>query len=424
MTRPPGPDWPIALQTWLAVFHTERFTDFCRDRYGPVVRLRVLGLGDFVSVASPDGIRDIFAADPAQARAGEANAALGIAENSVIVADGSRHLRLRRLLLPPFHGEAIAGYEADIAAIARTSIGSWPRGEPIRALPLMQAVTLEIILRVVVGVQEGERRDALRRLLPRVLGTGILTLRAEQAIPSPLRARARWVRARDRVKALLLEEILARRRSGRGSDDVLGLLLAAQDPEGDALTDLELRDQLLTLLLAGHETSAATLAWCLERVSRHPHVQRRMADGDTGYLDAVLQETLRVRPVVDQVVRRLAAPAELAGHELPAGTLVAASIIGVQRSGLYPDPLAFRPERFLEAAPPSYGFIPFGGGTRRCLGASFALLEMRTVLQAFVSQVRLRPTTARGERPVRWRRFTTVPAGGGRVVLDPATSSD
>jgi cytochrome P450 len=246
---------------------------------------------------------------------------------------------------------------------------------------------------------------------------------AHPALFARLGRRLGWLRDREEAERLLDAEIAAHRADPDGRQDVLALLLGARDDEGRPLSDLEVRDQLVTLLAAGHETTAATLAWALERLVRHPEALARVrdavraGDGDAE-LTAVLDETLRVRPVVDQVGRKLSAPVELGGHRLPAGTIVAPSIVGVQRSpDAFADPAAFRPERFAGASAPPSTLIPFGGGARRCIGASFAMLEMRTILRVLLEQADLQPTTARDERRVRWRRFTTIPGRGARVVL-------
>ena len=418
----------MPVQSLLAVFATERYTDWCRRRFGPVVTLEVAGLGPFVAVSDPALIREVFTGDRDVLLGGASNAAIGgsFARSSVVVADGERHLRLRRLLLPPFHGETIRRHEELIRSIAEAEVARWPRGTPVAALPRLQAITLEVILRAVVGVRDERRADELRAVLPGVLGVSLMLLFAEHQHPAlfaRLGRRLGWLRAREDAERLLDEEIAAHRADPEGGEDVLAMLLAARDEDGRPLDDVEVRDQLLTLLVAGHETTAAMLAWALERLARHPAALARLreevrAGGGDAYLTAVLDETLRVRPVVDQVGRKLAEPIELGGHRLPAGTIIAPSILGVQRSPEHhPDPAAFRPERFLDAPAPPSTLIPFGGGPRRCIGASFAMLEMRTILRALLTHADLEPTSARDERPTRWRRFTTVPGRGARVVL-------
>jgi cytochrome P450 len=233
-----------------------------------------------------------------------------------------------------------------------------------------------------------------------------------------------WIRARREAERLLDEEIAAHRADPAGRDDVLAMLLAARDEDGSALHEDEVRDQLLTLLVAGHETTATTLAWAFERLTRHPEALAWVRAGGDERLDALIDETLRVRPVVDQVARRVSEPFALDGYRLPGGTNVAPSILGVQLDeAQYPEPERFRPQRFEDAPAPAYALIPFGGGSRRCIGASFARMEMKTILRAVLDRVELQPTTARPERPTRARRFTTVPSRGAVVTVRPKQSS-
>lgn len=417
----------MPAQTLLAVFHADWFTAYCRRHFDAMATLRVFGLGEFVTVWDPALIKELFTGDRELLRAGEANALLGsLGRSSVFVADGDRHLRLRRLLLPPFHGDAVRRYGELIREIALAEVDRWPVGGTVSGLERMRAIALEVILRAVIGVRDPERSARLRSVLPDVLDVSLIALLAENAHPrlfeSRLGRRLGWLRARREAYRLLDEEIAAHRAEPDGREDILALLLQARDCEGRPLDGDDLRDQLFTLLVAGHETTAAALAWCLERLVRHPaalaRLQREIASGGgDAYLSAVIDETLRVRPVLDQVMRRLAAPLELGGYRLGAGTLVAASIIGVQGSEAFDDPERFRPERFLDHPAPPYALIPFGGGARRCLGASFALLEMREVLRAVLQRVELRAPIASPERPTRWRRFTTVPARGARVIV-------
>lgn len=424
---PPGPRWPMPAQTLLAVFATERYTDWCLRRFGSVVTLRVFGLGRFVSVADPGLIKELFTGDREVLRGGEANALLGtLARSSVVVADGDEHLRLRRVLLPPFHGEAVRRYRDLVVEIASDEVRHWPVGAEFAVLPRMRAITLEVILRAVLGVRDHRRMERLRCALPDVLATSLVALFAENAYPgvfaSRLGRRLAWLRAREEVNRLLDEEIAARRADPGQHGDILTVLMSAGDQEGRPLSGEELRDQLMTLLIAGHETTASALAWCFERLLRHPHalarLRQELADGeDDAYLDAVIHETLRVRPVVDQVVRKLSGPFELAGYALPAGAIVAASILGMQRSDAFADSQQFRPERFLDEPAAPYTLIPFGGGPRRCIGSSFAVMEMKAILRTVLETVELQAPSPKSERPTRWRRFTTSPARGGRVIV-------
>jgi cytochrome P450 len=453
---PPGPRLPMPAQTLLAVFATERFAAHCRRRYDSMVSLKIAGVGEVVSVWDADLIKTVFTGDPEQWRAGEANARFLSApagRNSVLVLDGAPHLRMRRMVLPPFHGEAVRKYEELIARATMAEVERWPVGEQFPIHPHMQAIALEVILRAVIGVRDERRLEHLRPLLARVAGANLFAFWAEGAYPrvaaSPIASRLPWLAARREVDRLLYEEIAAHRADPNGRDDVLALLIAAGGgspsrcgddagagaspalPSGSnaervqqerPLSDEELRDQLATLLVAGHETTATALAWSFERLLRHPRCLRRLqeeiAAGDgEAYLEAIVNETLRVRPVIDQAVRKLASPVRLAGYTLPAGTVVAASILGVQLSESYEAPEEFRPERFLERSAPAYALIPFGGGVRRCVGASFAVMEMKTILRTVLERVELRAPSVRPERPVRWRRFTVSPARGARVIV-------
>ncbi len=431
---PPGPVLPMPAQTLLALFFTERFTRYCVKHFDSLVTLRVAGLGTFVSVFDPELIKTVFTGDPAQWLAGQANARFLQAPagaSSVLVLDGEQHMRMRRLLLPSFHGDAVRAHADLISVLAADEVERWPIGQPFAVLPRMQAITLEVILRAVIGVRDERRLARLRTLLPRVAGAGLYAFFAEGALPglaeSALGSRLPWIAARRQVDRLLFEEIAAHRATPEGREDILALLMAAGGEDGAPLSDRELRDQVMTLLVAGHETSSTTLAWCFERLQRHPRCLERLQEeilsgtGDA-YLDAVVNETFRTRPVADQVVRTLTSPTEIGGYTLPAGTTVAASILGVQLSGAYESPEEFRPERFLDRAPSPYTLIPFGGGVRRCVGASFAVMEIKTILRATLERVRIRATDEKPERPVRWRRFTVTPGRRGRVTISaPST---
>lgn len=432
---PPGLGWPSVAQALALVLFMEPLVRYDLRRFDGLMTFRPLGVGEMVVVWDPALIKLLFTGDPEALRAGEANARVvaSASPTSVLALDGERHLRMRRLLSGPFHGEAVASYRELVAEVATAEVESWPVGEAFPIHQRMQAITLEVILRAVLGVRDRGRRERLRVLLARALGAPPIAFLAEGAYPrlgrSAIGARLPWLRARREVDPLLYEEIAAHRADLDGRDDVLALLIAARDDEDRGLSDQELHDQLLTLLTAGHETSATALAWCFERLVRHPDALTRLKreldrDEDDRYLEAVINETLRVRPVVDSVWRKLASPLELGGYQLPAGTTVAVSITGVQRLDAYPDPERFRPERFLDQQPPPYALIPFGGGARRCVGASFAMMEMKTVLRTVLTRVDLRGPTQRSERPNRWRRFTTVPGRGGRVIVTAKRSGN
>jgi cytochrome P450 len=323
----------------------------------------------------------------------------------------------RKAMLAPFHGERMQAYGELIAEIAEAEVASWPAGE-VAVRPRMQALTLEVIMRAVFGVRDERLRGHVASLLDWTTDPARLLL---VILAGPQRVGRLFERVRAPVDELLTAEI-ARRRAAPDlgeREDILSMLLAHS-----AMDDATLRDELITLLVAGHETTATALAWAIERLARHPHAWERLRSGDEDYLDAVVKETLRLRPVVPIVLRLLKAPLEIAGYELPAGVAVAPNILLMHtRADVYPEPHAFRPERFLETPAGTYTWIPFGGGVRRCLGASFAIFEMKAVLRAIAAGIeRLEPDRAASERVTR-RAVTLVPARGARVIAAPPAAS-
>jgi len=409
-------------------------------RYGDFFTLRFV-FGPIVFIADPQTIKQVFRGDPDTFHAGEANATpleplMG--RNSVLLLDGPEHMRQRKLMLPSFHGERMQGYGPLMREIAEREIARWPVGQPFGLRPRTQAITLEVIMRTVFGIRDAERLRRLGERLAAMLDIGMHS-RALAAIAIPpvrrtigRRIWSRFLRLRAAADAEIYDEI-ARRRGAADiaeRDDVLSILLQAHDEDGRPMTDEELRDELMTLLVAGHETTATSLAWAFDLLLRHPAELERLqaeieAENGTEYLDAVIKETLRIRPVVPGVVRVLKAPVELNGFELPAGARVAPNIyLTHRRPDVYPEPERFRPERFLgDDAPDTYSWIPFGGGIRRCLGASFAMYEMQIVIPAILRAVRLRAAAAEPER-IRRRAVTFVPEHDGRVVVEgPAYSS-
>ncbi len=396
-------------------------------RYGDVFTSRFPIFGRVVYVADPELVKEVFTGDPATFHAGEANAlALGdaLGEHSLLTLDEQRHMSQRKLLLPPFHGESVRRYVEVMVEATEREVARWPVGKEIQLRPRMQAITLEVILRAVFGVRDGERMDLFRERIP-PLGetTSVLNwLPFMDRDLGGITPAARFRRALAAVDELIYAEI-ADRRAAPGAedrDDVLSLLLRARHEDGSAMTDTELRDELMTLLTAGHETTATGLAWAFERLLRTPRALDRLTGSldDDDYVDAVVKETLRVRPVVVDVARRLTRETVVAGWRLPAGTLVLPAIALLhRRPDLYESPEEFRPERFLGGTTESYAWIPFGGGVRRCIGASFAQLEMRTVLREVLRRVRLRAPTRRPERGV-IRHVTVVPGRGARAIVE------
>jgi cytochrome P450 family 135 len=421
---PPGPPEPRLAQMmqWLSrpVVYAERQ----RDRYGEAFTARIEER-PWVMLGDPDDVRTVFTAGPQRVNAGEANAILRptLGSHSLLLLDGEEHLRQRKLMLPAFHGERVERYREIMREATERAVTSWSVGEAFALRPHTQAITLEVIMRAVFGLEEeaavARLREPLRRMLDWAGNPAALLIVAVVGPDHPFVRRVLARRYLEPVDRELYALIAARRGAPdlAERDDILSTLLLARDEEGEPMTDVELRDELLTLLLAGHETTATSLAWAVERLVRHPGGLERVAhDGD--YADAVVKEILRLRPVVAIVLRRLREPLEVAGRELPAGATVAPCILLVhRREDIYPDPEAFRPERFLDRAPGTYSWIPFGGGVRRCLGAAFAQVEMQVVLQTLARSVRLEAVgDAEG---VRRRGVTLVPARGGEVRASP-----
>jgi cytochrome P450 len=432
---PPGPRTPSILQ-WLeyGFFPNSLFTRAQR-RFGDTFTVRIIG-EEFVILADPADIKEVFTGDPDLLYSGEANEALRsiIGRRNVLLLDGPEHLRRRRLVLPPFHGERLAAYEEVIVEETRRELGRWPAGRAMPVAAPMRAITFEVILRTVFGVDDAGRLDRLRRALTDLLSW---TARPAQGIifgllgPDRLERMPRYRREIATVDAELFAHIRERRADPalEERDDILSMLLLARDTnagaarpagtgeDGAPLDDLDIRDELVTLLAAGHETTAALLAWAIHEVVRTPGALDRLAAREEGWADAVVRETLRLHPPLPVVVRRLKAPMTIGGRELPEGATVGPCALLVhQREDLYPEPRAFRPERFLGTAPSTYGWLPFGGGVRRCIGAAFAQLEARIVLEELAAAFELRPDRPRRERTGR-RGIVLVPARGARVVV-------
>jgi cytochrome P450 len=427
---PPGPRMPRLVQTvgWLS--RPYQFVERARARYGDVFTIKI-GRDTFVVLADPQDVKQVFTGDPAIFHAGAANVILlpFLGHKSVLLLDGSAHLGQRKLLLPPFHGEKMRRHVGLMQEIAEREVASWPTGEPFAVHPRMQDLTLEVIMRIVFGVDEGDPRLAtLRRHLRGFLDSTVNPAEMRKLLLyGPERADRRRIFASvlDPVDAVIADVIADHRSRDdlADRDDVLSMLLLARHEDGSEMDDTELRDELVTLLVAGHETTATALAWALERLTRHPAALDRLTEetraGGEEYVDAVIRETLRLRPVLPFVGRKLMQPQTIGGWDLPAGARVSPSIHLVhRRPDLYPEPGAFRPERWLGVRTNPYTYLPFGGGVRRCLGASFAETEMRAVLTAIVANVRLRPARPESERVGR-RVITLVPARGAEIIVSP-----
>jgi cytochrome P450 len=428
---PPGPRLPRLIQTMAFILSGPRFLEACRRRYGNAVTLGTVFDNRFVMVFDPALVKQLFQGSNAQLRAGEANALLGpiLGSRSVLLLDGAEHLRHRRLMLPPFHGRKMQAYEEAMREAADREIDSWPVGEPFALLPSMQSLTLQVIMQAVFGYEPGPAEEELRRRLremvePVARPRGLMLMFMLGRLGRSDGAAERFEASRRAVDEILYAEIARRREdpSLPERDDVFSMLLLAEDEEGRRLSDREVRDELVTLLLAGHETTATGLAWTFDLLLHTPEVlaRARAALGDDAYMDAVVKESLRIRPVIPGVGRVVSGePFRLNGWTIPPGVEINPSIRVIhRRADIYPQPNRFRPERFLGPdAPDTYTWVPFGGGTRRCLGASFALMEMRIVVQRVLARARLRPVDPRLEK-VQFRGITLAPRDGVRVVMD------
>lgn len=425
---PPGPRTPAFLQGLHYVRDPLGFLSRYRERYGDVFTVHFPFFGQIVYVASPELVKEVFTGSPAVFHAGEANSIVlepALGPSSVLTLDDEAHMRQRKLLLPPFHGERVRRYGELIEEVTRREMETWPVGKPFALRPHTQRITLAVILRAVFGINDAARIDRATELIDRFSDrvTTIIRfpyLRRDFGPGSPWR---RFLRARADLDDFLFEEIALRRAEGSEEerDDVLSLLLRARHDDGSPMSDSELRDELITVVGAGHETTATALAWGVERLLRNPRALGRLresiAAGRGDYLEATVRETLRVRPVIIDVARKLTAPATIGGYELPAGSFVAPAIASLHQSeDLYPRPQEFRPERFLENKAENYAWIPFGGGIRRCVGAAFAEFEMRIVLREFVSRAALKAPDPAPEK-AKIRNITLAPQHDARVVL-------
>lgn len=423
---PPGPRAPAFVQTVRYARDPLGVLARYQRRYGDIFTVAFPYFGRIVYVASPELVKAVFTGSPTAFHAGEANATVlepTLGPNSVLTLDEAPHLRQRKLLLPQFHGESVRRYGDLIREITLDEMRSWPIGRPFALRPHTQRITLAVILRAVFGVHDRRRFERAARLIDRFseradLITQIPGLRRNLGPFSPW---SRFLRARAALDEFIYEEIGLRRAEADGErDDVLSLLLRARHDDGSPMSDVELRDELVTVLGAGHETTATALAWAMERLLRAPQALGRLRESiaaeEDDYLEATVRETLRARPVVLDVARKLTEPVTIGGFRLPAGTFLLPAIGAIHyREDLYPEPHRFRPERFLEGRAENYAWIPFGGGVRRCIGAAFAEFEMRIVLRAILEHAELRAPDPKPERAV-IRHVTLAPARGARVV--------
>lgn len=436
---PPGPPEPPAIQMARWIAHPSRFMRQSFERYGEVYTMRIAGVPPFVMFSAPEAVKEVFLGSADDLYAGQGNAVLEpfLGSNSVLLLDGDKHMRQRRLLLPPFHGPRMRAYGAAIRDITLASMERWPRDRTFRVHDRTQAITLDVILRTVFGIDEGPEFRALQErltaLLHRIANPALLLplLQTDYGAWSPGGRLAHDLAA---VDELLYAQIRQRKaEGGEGREDVLAMLVEARDEDGAAMTDEELRDELMTLLVAGHETTATSLAWTFYRLLKAPYALRRLHDEidgafpegvaidpdrvrDLKWLDAVIKETLRLKPVVPAVARRLQRPMRIGGVDLPAGVIAVPNIYLVHRNPrVWRDPNIFDPRRFLDNKPSPYEYFPFGGGIRRCIGMAFAHYEMQVVLATVLQRLTIE-SSGESVRLVR-RAITFAPSGGMPLIV-------
>lgn len=427
---PPGPRLPASVQTLASWSRPTAWLDRLSARHGRRFTIRFLGQPPFVILSDPDDVKAVFQAPPDVLHPGEGARVLEpiVGPNSVILLDEKPHLEQRKLMLPAFHGERMQALEAAMGELTEREVAGWPSNEPVELHGRLQQLTLEIVLRAVFGLEQGAQLERLRHLLTSVLEFAenpISLLPAAQRLLAGRGPMKRLERFGQEADGLIYELIEQRRREGAHGPDVLAMLLAAKHEDGSPMSPLELRDELVTALVAGHETTASQLAWGLQMLARAPAVAERVAaeielGDDDAYLTATIQEIMRLRPVLPNAEPRLVKqPVEIGGIRYPPGVVLIANAHLVHRDpDVYPQPLAFRPERFLEQPPGTYTWLPFGGGRRRCLGASFAMLEMKIVLRTVLARSEPRPAHAGPDR-ARRRSITISPADSCRIVLRP-----
>ena len=420
---------PRALQTTGWWTRPTGFLNRCRRIYGKRFTVRLAAQDPFVVISDPEEIKQVFTAPPDVLHPGEGTRILEpiVGPNSILLLDEDAHMSQRKLVLPAFHGERMRGLETMIAEVAREQINTWPRGELAPIHPRMQRLTMEVILAAVFGLRTGPRLDDLREALTEMLNFGMSPL---SLLPPARRAPfgrgpwAKFLKVRARADELIYAEIRDRREQGdQGGSEIINSLIGACHEDGSPMADVEIHDELLTLLVAGHETTATQLAWTLERLTREPEVLTSLVEAvDEGdgepYMTAVIRESLRLRPVLlNAAPRTVKKPIEVGGITyVPRVHLLASAWLIQHDADIYPEPYAFRPERFLESDPGTYTWIPFGGGRRRCVGASFAQLEMAIVLRELLRVSKVAASIADSEATVR-RAITAAPARGGETVL-------
>jgi len=427
---PEGPRTPSVWQSLAWQTRPIPYLERCRARFGKTFTLDLLGIDPFVMMSDPEDVKAVFTAPPEVLHSGEGSNVLlpVVGPNSILLLDEDRHMTQRKLMLPAFHGEKMAALRGHVTEVAESEVDGWSTGRPIPLHPYMQALTLEVILRAVFGLDRGDRLERLRSLvteMSKFAMSPVSILPPLQRLGRLHPAIAAFFEVRDQADEQIQGLIDERRADAVDRDDVLSMLLTARHEDGSPMSDAELRDELMTLLVAGHETTATELSWAFERLVRNePALTRLTADVDAGgdeYVTATIRETLRRRPVLTIAgPRRVKSEIEVGGHRFGPGCHLVPNIYLVHHDPeIYPEPYAFRPERFLDEEPGTYTWIPFGGGRRRCVGASFAMLEMDIVLRAVLSRM---DVTAGGDGRLeahRRRMITVVPARGARATLTP-----
>ncbi len=420
---PPGPRLPRSVQALLRIWRYAELSDRGHERYGDTFTVRIGGSPTAVLTRDREVIRRLYTGDPLGKRHGNDVLRTFLGGQSVLMLEPPEHLARRKMLLPPFHGERVQAYARLMQRLAATEIDRLRPGEAVKLQPIAQALTLDVILQAVLGISDVAMRGRLRRIFDR-LNTPLNSLAL--FVPQ-LARRARWNpisrrpwRLKDELDALLHEHIAATRADPRlgEREDILATMVGARDEDGEGLSDEQLRDELITLIAAGHETTATATAWGIELLVHNPAVMARAREADDAYLEALVKEILRIRsPLPITSARHMLEPFAIGPWTIPPRVAVLVDAYGVHHDPrTYPEPHLFRPERFLEDPPDGYSFLPFGGGAHRCLGASLALLEMKVVLREMLARVELGPASARIARPVPGGP-TLRPRGGARVSV-------
>ncbi|WP_375479866.1 cytochrome P450 [uncultured Nostoc sp.] len=440
---PNGPKTHPWVQTYQWLTNPLEYMEACAKRYGDIFTLRIGPVfTPQVFISNPQAIQQIFTTDPKQLDSGEQAGIKSplLGRQSLIALEGKPHQRQRKLLTPPFHGERMLAYGQLTCEITKQVISQWQVGESFSVLPSMQEISLQVILKAVFGLADGPRYDKLKEVLLEILNPQQPFITAMMLIfPSLQRDLGSWspwgkfLRLREQVDELIYSEIRDRKQQPDPSrTDILSLMMAARDEQGQLMTDVELRDELITLLAAGHETTATSLAWALYWIHHLPQVREKLLQelnslGENPdlnailrlpYLSAVCSETLRLYPVVMLALNRLVkSPLGIMDYQFNPGTLVIACIyLTHHREDLYPQPKQFKPERFLERQFTSSEYLPFGGGNRRCIGMAFALFEMKVVLATVLSCWQMELADSKPVQPVR-KGFLLSPAGGVQMVV-------